>query len=188
MLLHSPLLHLSLPSSLCLPSLLPDLSSLPSCPLTASCCGSYHSRKRDTVSAQSNQHQPLQSPFSLAITALNGSILAPLGSRCLQGGWGDITEAMSPIWAKSVNGLIYHKQYGLYFTAYRGTINLKWPGMFLFMYLFIWEEAVGTLRHYQLILLRGVFLSAEEIVCFDLLCKSVPYSTATGDHMRPRLC
>lgn len=37
-------------------SLLPDLSSLPSCPLTASCSSSYHSRKRDTVSAQSNQH------------------------------------------------------------------------------------------------------------------------------------
>lgn len=39
-----------------LPSLLPDLSSLPSCPLTASCSGSYHSTKYDTVSAQSNQH------------------------------------------------------------------------------------------------------------------------------------
>lgn len=103
------------------------------------------------------------------------------------GGWGG-AEPLSPTWAKSVNGLIYYKQYSLYFTAYRGTINLKWPGVFLFMYLFIWQEAVGTLGHYQLILLRGVFLWAEEIVCFDLLCKSVPYNTATGDCMRSRLC
>lgn len=88
---------------------------------------------------------------------------------------GDITEALSPTWAKSVNRLIYYKQYSLYFTAYRGTIQLKWPGVFLFMYLFIWEETGGTLGHYQLILLRGVFLWAEEIACFDLLCKSVPY-------------
>lgn len=94
---------------------------------------------------------------------------------------------LSPTWAKSVNGLIYYKQYNHYFTAYRGTINLKWPGVFLFMYLFIWEEAVGTLGHYQLILLRGVFLWAEEIVCFDLLSKSEPYDTAMGDHIRPRL-
>lgn len=54
LLLHSPLLHLFMSPQL--PSLLPDLSSLPSCPLTASCSGSYHSRKHDTVSAQSNQH------------------------------------------------------------------------------------------------------------------------------------
>lgn len=56
LLIDSPPLHLPLPSSLCLPSLLPDLSSLPSCPLTASCSSSYHSRKCDTVSPQSNQH------------------------------------------------------------------------------------------------------------------------------------
>lgn len=37
------------------------------------------------------------------------------------------------------------------------------------MYLFIWEEAVGTQGHYQLILLQGVFLWAEEILRFDLL-------------------
>lgn len=95
---------------------------------------------------------------------------------------------LSPTWAKSVNGLIYYKQYKLYFTAYRGTINLKWPGVFLFMYLFIGKEAVGTLGHYQLILLWGVFLWAEEIVCFDLLSKSEPHNTATGCRMRPRLC
>lgn len=67
-------------------------------------------------------------------------------------------RAVSPIWAKSVNGLIYYKQYNPHFAAYRGTINLKWPGVFLFMYLFIWEEAVGMPGHYQLFLLRGVFL------------------------------
>lgn len=37
------------------------------------------------------------------------------------------------------------------------------------MYLFIREEAVGTQGHYQLILLQGVFLWAEEIRRFDLL-------------------
>lgn len=94
-------------------------------------------------------------------------------------------EAFSPISAKSANGLIYYKQYSLYFTAYGGTINLKWPGVFLFMYLFIWEEAGGTLGHYQLILLRGVFLWAEEIVCFDLnLCRIIQRPEI---EMRPRL-
>lgn len=100
--------------------------------------------------------------------------------------WGDISKPMSPTWAKSVNGLIYYKHYRLYFTDSRGTIRLKWPGVFLFMYLFIWEEVMGTLGHYQLILLQGVFLWAEEIVCFDLLCKSVPCITTAGDHKRPR--
>lgn len=97
--------------------------------------------------------------------------------------WGDISK---PTWAKSVNGLIYYKHYRLYFTDSRGTIRLKWAGMFLFMYLFIWEEVMGTLGHYQLILLQGVFLWAEEIVSFDLLCKSVPCITTAGDHKRPR--
>lgn len=126
-------------------------------------------------------------PLLLGHHCLKWKNCGPAGVWVPAGGWGDITEAMSPTWPKSVNGLIYYKQYSLYFTAYRGTINLEWPGVFLFMYLFIWEEAVGTLGLYQLILLRGVFLWAEEIVCFDLLCKSVPPNTARGDRVRPRL-
>lgn len=127
---------------------------------------------------------PYGPPFSLAIAALNERFLALLGYRVPAGG--GITEPLSPIWIKSVNGLIYYKHYSLYFPAYRGTISLKWPSVFLFMYLFIWEETVGTLGHYQLILLRGAFLWAEEIVCFDLLCKSVPRITAAGDCNRSR--
>lgn len=122
------------------------------------------------------QSQPSQTnanlcnpPFSLAITALNGSDPALVGTSCLQGGDRMSQRPLSPTWAKSVNGLNYSKQYSPYFTAYRGTINLKWPGVFLFMYLFIWEEAVGMQGHYQLILLQGVFLWAEEILRFDLL-------------------
>ena len=53
-----------------------------------------------------------------------------------------------------------------------GTIKLECPSVFLFMYLFIWEEAVGALGPYQPILLWRVFLWAEEIMSFDLLCKS----------------
>lgn len=129
---------------------------------------------------------PCSPPFSLAIAALNERFLALLGYR-VPAGVEEVSQSLfSPIWIKSVNGLIYYKHYSLYFPAYRGTINLKWPSVFLFMYLFIWEEVVGTLGHYQLILLRGAFLWAEEIVCFDLLGKSVPCITAAGDCNRSR--
>lgn len=82
-----PPLHLPLPSSLCLPSLLPDPRSLPSCPLAASCSSSYHSRKRDTASAQSNQHSgsPL---LSFATKASNERFLVLLGRDRVAGGWG----------------------------------------------------------------------------------------------------
>lgn len=89
--------HLSFPASpTSTAPLLPDLSPLPSCPLAASCSGSYHFRKRDAVSAQSDQH--CSPPFPLALAALNGSCLAPLGFGSPQGGdGGDPCHSSGPI-------------------------------------------------------------------------------------------
>lgn len=125
-------------------------------------------------------------PLFLGHHCLKWKISGPAGVWVPVGVERDISKPMSPTWAKSVNGLIYYKHYRLYFTDSRGTIRPKWPGVFLFMYLFIWEEVMGTQGHYQLILLQGAFLWAEEIVCFDLLCKSVPCITTAGDRKRPR--
>lgn len=142
--------------SLQLPSLLPDLSPLPSCLLRASCSGSYHSRKRDTASTNTNLRGP---PFSLTITAINGNSLAPLGSRCIQEtARGCHRGPCLPLGPNLLMDLFIINNISPYFTAYRGTIKVERPGMFLFMYLFIWEEAVGTLGYYQLLLLWGVFL------------------------------
>ena len=81
------------------------------------------------------------SPFSLAITALNGRFLDLAGGLWL---WGLRGYNTSPTWAQSVNGLIYSKHYSLYFTGCRGTINLRWH---VFIYVFIYLR--GSCGHIE---------------------------------------
>lgn len=135
--LLSSLLQLSFPPSPLSP---PDLSSLPSCPLTASCCSSYHSRKRDTLSAQSNQHQTRARThthhthtFSVAIAALKGGFLTPI---LLPQVPAEVAGGTSPTWAKSVNGLIHYGHECLYFTTCRN--NKAGVAERVFIYVFIY--------------------------------------------------